>query len=185
MKNFVIPRTMESGHWSFNADKHHRPRGTTEPNLTLSFERLREILCYDPISGIFTWKERVARCVRIGDVAGAVAKSGYRKICIKKQTFAEHRLAWLYMTGNWPENQIDHINKNKADNRFFNLREVSAKENCANRAMKAGVSGIPYVSPSQKGSRLPWVAKKKIGGKVRNLGYGETPLAAAIAGMVL
>lgn len=99
----------------------------------LTQERLREFLHYDPESGAFWWKVPSsirARGERAGSLAGA---SGYRRISIKKKSYAAHRLAWLYIYGTWPTNEIDHINGVRDDNRIKNLRDVSGAENLANR----------------------------------------------------
>lgn len=100
----------------------------------LSAERLREILEYDPLSGVFTWKVRMSRNSRhrVGDVAGMDAGRGYIRIGIGYRLFAAHRLAWLYVYGKWPTYQIDHINQVKGDNRIANLREANSFENCQN-----------------------------------------------------
>lgn len=93
-------------------------------DLLLHSELLR-ILSYDPVSGIFTWKIRQAYRSHIGEEAGGINKSkGYRAIMLFGKPFLTHRLAWFYVTGNWPIDQIDHINGVKDDNRLINLREA-------------------------------------------------------------
>ena len=113
------------------------------PELTA--ERLRDLLSYDPETGEFIWKvERGA--ARIGAKAGAFDHYGY--VCIKvfKKNYKAHRLAWLYVHGAWPENQIDHINGIPGDNRIANIREATNAENCQNKALqrnnKSGHHGI-------------------------------------------
>jgi DNA-directed RNA polymerase specialized sigma24 family protein len=90
---------------------------TTESDLTAA--RLRELLDYDPITGVFTWRSRPSR---------------YRFIEIDGWTYKASRLAWLWMTGSWPKGQIDHANLKKDDDRWTNLREApSQSAQSANR----------------------------------------------------
>ena len=91
--------------------------------------RLKELLHYDPLTGIFTWKIRPSNAVFAGDRAGCLTKKGYRTIRIAGHTFYEHRLAWLYMTGVWPSKLIDHRDGVKSGNHWDNLRDVSGAEN--------------------------------------------------------
>jgi hypothetical protein len=80
---------------------------------------LRELLSYDPKTGMFTWRIRSARRVHIGDVAGGVNGRGYLTIRVDGRQYLAHRLAFLHMTGSWPKKEhIDHINMDRADNRW-------------------------------------------------------------------
>jgi hypothetical protein len=111
-------------------------------------ERLREVLHYDPDTGKFTWRVS-RRCVRAGDEAGGLNKHlGYRYIGVDGRRIPSHRLAWLYMTGDWPDGEIDHINRDRADNRWSNLRAASATENRANSKLRAdnssGLRGVVW-----------------------------------------
>jgi hypothetical protein len=97
----------------------------------LTAERLRELVHYCQDTGVFT--PRVNRG-SAGGKAGNVAPSGYRRLHVDGRLHLEHRLAWLYMTGQWPARHIDHINRCRSDNRFANLRDVTQAENNRNRA---------------------------------------------------
>jgi hypothetical protein len=101
--------------------------------MTIPYERLREVLDYDPEIGKFTWAcSRLGRgCVR-GKAAGCVKGEGYHYITIDGYGYLAARLAFLYMTGEWPEYEIDHINLIRTDNRWKNLRAASRKQNAAN-----------------------------------------------------
>jgi hypothetical protein len=86
----------------------------------LTAERLRELLNYDPDTGVFTWRVRPVHSHRVGDIAGSVRTTrGYRLIGVAGRVYKAHRLAWLYMMGEWPKDQIDHINRDPSDNRFL------------------------------------------------------------------
>ncbi|HEY7299159.1 MAG TPA: HNH endonuclease [Xanthobacteraceae bacterium] len=103
-------------------------------------------------------------------------KNGYRRICIAGVHYGAHRLAWLYVYGRHPAGQIDHINRNPADNRIANLRESSPQENALNRAWRSrpGIRGV-----RQRGSR--WYARIRICGKECPLGVYDTPAEAVAA----
>lgn len=98
----------------------------------LTVQRLREILEYDPETGLFTNKVKRNRNTKVGSVAGGVYSNGYRGLLIGRVRYRENRLAWFYVHGVWPVGQIDHINHDRADNRISNLRDVTASENIRN-----------------------------------------------------
>lgn len=105
----------------------------------LKRERLADLFCYDPESGIFRYRTHAARRVRPGDIAGSVNNQGYRHIRVDGRAYKAHRLAWFYVTGAWPSNLIDHINGDRDDNRFSNLREATRSQNLANsKVFRAG-----------------------------------------------
>jgi hypothetical protein len=95
----------------------------------LTQERLRDVLSYDPETGIFQWRSRLGGRQR--DRVGCWA-NGRLLICIDYKTYFAHRLAWFYMIGVWPEGDIDHIDNNPANNRFNNLRECTRAQNLQN-----------------------------------------------------
>jgi len=116
-----------------------------EKESLVSYEYLKSILKYDPENGIFTWL--VSRGgTKIGDIAGSTGSHGYVHIQICRKIYKAHRLAFLYMKGDWPEYAIDHINGIKNDNRFCNLREASCSDNQKNRGVRkhstTGVTGV-------------------------------------------
>jgi hypothetical protein len=113
---------------------------------SVTVERLRQLLTYDPETGIFTWIV-APRGHRAGVVAGYnKRRDGYRTICIDKCHYLAHRLAWFYMTGEWPS-LIDHINGIPDDNRWQNLRLATSSQNCANRGRnRNNTSGFKGVS---------------------------------------
>lgn len=103
--------------------------------MTLTASRLRDVLDYDPSTGLFTC--RVSRGGRGGGRIGSAvgkkrAKDGYVVMMIDGKTYAAHRLAHLWMTGEWPPNCVDHINRQPDDNRWSNLRCATVEQNLAN-----------------------------------------------------
>lgn len=116
----------------------------------LTAERLREVLDYDPETGVFLWKVP-PRNQRVGQVTGTRKSDGYIRMRIDGRFYYAHRLAWLWMTGSWPANKIDHKSGMPSDNRLSNLREVSHAENLQNqRAARAdNNTGLLGVCPSR------------------------------------
>jgi len=133
----------------------------------LTQARLQELLHYAPETGLFTWSAPSGPRVKKGARAGSATREGYLTIRIDKKLHKAHRLAWLYVYGLHPKNQIDHINQSKSDNRICNLRSVSNKQNLENRgAQKNNTSGYKGVSFS----RGLWQAQICSNGKRTNLG---------------
>jgi hypothetical protein len=112
-------------------------------NDNIGIEQLKNILEYDQESGIFHWKKPHRKA---GKIAGSFFNNGYRRIIINRISYTEHRLVWLYMTGEWPVSDIDHINLCRSDNRWANLRLASTSQNHANRRVlsnnKSGYKGV-------------------------------------------
>lgn len=134
---------------------------------------LTYILSYDQNTGYFTWAQPRPK-IKVGDVAGCVHKgSGYVRIEINGKSYAAHRLAWFYMTGSMPIDQIDHINRIKNDNCFENLREASNGQNRANTksSSKHGLKGVSYKKWLKE---KPWEARITFEKKVRSLGCFAT-----------
>lgn len=105
----------------------------------------REILDYDPHTGVFVWKKRLAQRVKIGDVAGR-SMGRYRALHIGGRDYAAHRVAWLYVYGVWPPEQVDHINLDGHDNRISNLRLATPGQNQQNKRVgknnRSGYKGV-------------------------------------------
>jgi hypothetical protein len=93
---------------------------------------LHELLFYDPLTGVFTWSKN-RRGVITNKSLGTDNGFGYLRITVLGKSYYAHRLAWLYVYGEFPKNQIDHINGNKNDNRIENLRDVSNFDNAQNK----------------------------------------------------
>lgn len=111
----------------------------------LTADRLREVLSYDPIDGLFRWRIATSTCVKVGATAGSLSKVwGYIELRLDKRLHKAHRLAWLYMTGEWPIFEIDHRDTDRANNRWDNLRDVPHSVNQQNRrrAQANGSTGL-------------------------------------------
>lgn len=141
-------------------------------------QKVREVLDYDFQTGWFTWKKRTGRRVRIGDRAGSANAAGYRMIKIENVSYYEHRLAWLHVTGEWPEKEIDHRDGTKSNNRWGNLRPADSRLNKENRRTahnRLGVLGV------YEGNANNFRAAIRFDGKNVHLGTFETIEAAAAA----
>jgi len=119
-----------------------------EDNLTQ--EELKRFLHYDPETGHFTWKVVTANRVKKGAVAGHNDVHGYISISLHSVRYRAHRLAWMYITGEWPEDQIDHINRIRNDNRFCNIRAVTQRQNMANMKNNNSFVGVWLCKTSQR-----------------------------------
>jgi hypothetical protein len=144
----------------------------------LTQDRLFEVLFYNPRSGLFYWNLRTRTDLN-GMVAGKINPNGYRQIKIDQRYYYAHRLAFLYVLGRWPSEQVDHINRLKDDNRWKNLREATPAQNSQN-AFKNQVSksGHRWVYPTASGAFMVMV---KDSGKQVYIGTFTTKKDAAAA----
>jgi hypothetical protein len=134
------------------------------------------VLDYNPETGEFTWKVRTSNRARMDGPAGSLHRpTGYWFISVDGRMYKGHRLAFLHMTGAWPSDQIDHINGERADNRWQNLREADARINQQNlRAARSNSeSGLLGVYKNDKKEK-PWRACIKVDGKWRQIGNFRT-----------
>ena len=99
----------------------------------LTQEQLKELFHYSPETGIFTRLKTTTGKNKAGTIPGGDKSTGYIRIAINGKYYQAHRLAWLYMTGDFPKNCIDHINMIKTDNSWGNLRGATRSENNKNR----------------------------------------------------
>lgn len=131
-----------------------------------SRHELMQALDYDPGTGIFRWKVRPSNSIQPGSIAGGVNNEGYHRIGYKGRLYLSHRLAWLFMTGEWPT-LIDHRDLNRLNNAFCNLRQATFSENNVNKkpAGRWG-KGVTFVPRSGK-----FRAQIRFAGRRYELGY--------------
>lgn len=146
-------------------------------------EELKKILHYDPETGVFT-RLKSGHGVCAGAVAGYVSRTSngksYIKISVKNKQYHAHRLAWMYVTGKFPLDEIDHINGQGTDNRFINMRAISSAENGKNmRRSSTNTSGVCGVSWFERDKC--WRAQIRINRRTKHLGYFDTIIHAADA----
>lgn len=148
----------------------------------MNLDALRAAIHYDPETGVFTRKVDAGTRWRAGQECGCIDRadnstSGYVKVHVLGRKYKAHRLAWFYMTGRWP-GPLDHINHDRADNRWANLREVEQADNARNRAKNrnntSGFRGVIWYKPGRK-----WMAYINDRPRHRkNLGYFDALLDA-------
>lgn len=149
----------------------------------MNAERLRQLLHYDPASGIFRWIKCAGRYGRIpaGSIAGSPNKEGYRYITLDGVAYRACRLAFLYVTGELPRGQIDHRNRDVSDDRFDNLRDCTQSQNKSNSGFyRSNTSGHPGVRYDASKSRARYRAFITKNGKLHHIGWFLT-LDEAIA----
>jgi hypothetical protein len=158
-------------------------------------EQLKSLVNYDPGTGVFTWLRRSwsdngskrfnGRFA--GKSADKLRHDGYTRLRFTLNgalhEHMAHRLAWLYIHGMFPKEEIDHINRNRADNRISNLREASSAENKRNspvrKTSKSGEKGVVHVGMINQSK--PWCAFIQVNKKQKNLGYFSTKQEASAA----
>jgi hypothetical protein len=132
--------------------------------------RLKELLNYDSDTGIFTWiKQRNSR-TKIGSVAGCKQSDGYIRIWIDYKPYSSHRLVWMYVYGELPKKDLDHVNKVKDDNRIVNLRLATKQENKQNHSTPQSNNKSGYLGVSWNKRAKKWKAQIQMNGKVKYLG---------------
>jgi len=144
-------------------------------------EELRYWFTYSPDSGKLYWKNSPGCKVRVGTLAGSPDTKGHLQTKLRGRMYYNHRLVWMLVTGNDPaEMQVDHINRNKRDNRFSNLRLASHSQNVCNiearRGTASGIKGVTWSAPHSR-----WRARVAHNKRVFNAGLHDSKHAAAEA----
>jgi hypothetical protein len=154
----------------------------------LTQERLKQLLSYDPLTGVWRWlvdRGRNPRRSRAGDVAGRISQpnkpnGGYRCIQVDGRSYRSNRLAVFYMTGAWPEQLVDHENGIHDDDRWENLRPATNSQNQQNKKLQCNnTSGFKGVYFDRR--RGKWRASIYCNYGRHSLGYHTTREAAIIA----
>jgi hypothetical protein len=134
----------------------------------LTHDRLKELFSYDEETGKFS---RIVRCGRmsVGVVDNVPAFFGYIYIAIDGSKYMAHRLAWFYVHGEWPKEEIDHIDGDKTNNKISNLRVATRCQNEANKpSYRNGSTKIKGVTWDK--TRCKWFSHITQNGKMKNLG---------------
>lgn len=148
--------------------------------MTLTAERLREELVYDPDTGLFRRARDKGGGIKAGDRAGGKNGAGYVFIRVDGVKYQAHRLAWLYVHGEWPPADVDHCNRVKSDNRIGNLRLATDQQNLMNVPKRiTNTSGYKGVSFRNKKLKRPWRATIRLNGEQVELGWFATAEEAA------
>ncbi len=146
---------------------------------TITWEELEKILTYDLNTGNFYWNETRGPALK-GSIAGSLENTGYIAIRIGLKSYLAHRLAWLYCFREWPENNIDHVDRDRSNNSLDNLRDVTQFINGRNRGLnKNNTSG--YKGVYRDKNKIKWNAEIIINGIKHRLGSFNTPEEASIA----
>lgn len=133
-------------------------------------EEAREYFDYNAETGELTWRVSLSSNAPIGAKAGCLNNRGYLTVQVNKKSYKVHRVIWLWVHGYFPEHQVDHINRDRADNRLENLREATQSCNLRNAKQKSnnisGVTGVSWYKWSRK-----WTAKISVNHRNHHLGY--------------
>lgn len=147
--------------------------------MTITVDRLREVLNYDRATGVFRWRISVAQSVKAGDEAGTLSDRGYVRIQIDGVIYRAHRLAWLHVYGVWPSSRIDHRDGIGSHNWIDNLREATQAQNSKNRKVNknnsTGHKGVTILPSGRCRSLI------RCDGKNVHIGYFDTPEEASKA----
>lgn len=152
-----------------------RPRVALNPD---NHDALLSLLDFDRDTGVFTWKITRGGSAKSGTIAGAKDKNGYINIRVLRKLYKAHRLAWFYVHGKWPSQDLDHVDRDKTNNAMANLREASSAQNVANSLVridcKANLKGVRLAN----GCKNVWVARITENGKRRTIGRYNSPSIA-------
>lgn len=134
----------------------------------MKIERLRELLAYDPGSGLLTWQVSRGKA-QPGRIAGSVNTDGYVRIMADGERISAHRAAFALMTGAWPEATIDHRNGVRSDNRWSNIRPATSRQQAQNRKAPVGAASA-LLGAHRDRERNCWLARIRHEGRTTHLG---------------
>ena len=152
----------------------------TKAHNSIDVERLKDVLDYSPESGLLFWRKRLSIRINKGDVAGCRGLRGYIILKVDGVGLFAHRAAWAIYYGSWPNGIIDHIDRDRTNNKICNLRISNAADNAHNCSIrKNNTSGVHGVSFDKRSGK--WLAKICINRKQIFLGHFERIEDARIA----
>lgn len=150
----------------------------------LKAEEVRALFTYDKVDGVLRWRNASGRYGRFpaGSAAGSPNAEGYLQVRVNGRSYRSCRLIWLYVTGEWPRHQVDHIDRNSANDKWENLREATGTQNKANSSKYRDTScHLKGVQAVQKRKSIRYRAVATKGGQSFHLGYFDTPELAHAA----
>lgn len=143
-------------------------------------KRLKEVVNYDAETGLFTAIINRRSC-RTGKILGTLDPKGYVRIGIDNKVYAAHRLAWIYIYGEQPKNQIDHINGKRNDNRIVNLRDVCSQFNTQNQKKAPKNSSTGCLGVSWSNQKRKFRASIVVNNKQIHIGFFNDKKEASVA----
>lgn len=144
-------------------------------------EKLQECFDYNPETGQLFWKFVESNRVYVGKEAAKISGPyGYKTVTLKGKSYRAHRLIWALVTGEWPKDFIDHIDRDRSNNKFTNLRVCTQKQNNINKTPSKNFSS-PYLGVCKPRGRKLWLAQLQQDGRCRFLGYFSSEVDAAKA----
>lgn len=139
----------------------------------ISAEEARALFCYDQVTGVLTWRASIGRRITVGMIAGYVDRhSGYTIVVVRARRYFVHRVAWLMVIGSWPANEIDHIDGQRSNNAWANLRDVSRRVNSENQRAARKINKCGLLGVSKK--KYSYAANIVSLGEVHYLGRFKT-----------
>ncbi len=135
----------------------------------LTAEYVRKVLDYNPETGVFLWRVTTSNKSLKGNRAGSEGSTGYRRMMLNGRSYKEHLIAWLYVTGEWPKDKIDHRDRVRDNNKWENLRQANNSQNRVNSLVRPSIT-LQGVHPQKDHFK----AQIKEGGKTVYLGLFPT-----------
>ena len=117
----------------------------------LTQPQLRKLFDYNPETGEVTRLLATSNFVKVGGPVGWVENTGYYRVHVQGKAYMLHKLIWVYMTGEWPEFEIDHIDRDRLNNRWNNLRKATRSENMANGGNRQPLTELTGVYRNKNG----------------------------------
>lgn len=145
----------------------------------ITLARLRELLDYNPATGLFTRRIRRGNNTKAGEVVGSTDKDGYLTVMLDGVVYRLQRLAWIYVHEVWPDGVVDHRNRVRDDNRIDNLRDVPQGTNMQNQLLPRSKTGTGFLGVTRNGGRFQ--ARINVKGRPVQIGTFDTPEEASAA----